>query len=431
MRVLDVVASRRIGRRRQNLDPIMARRLIVALLVAVVGLGSAPVALHSISTDAIAQSVKAKRDRPSFFERLFDSLRGDRPSERRPKIRKVQPRNTAPAVAVVEVQPKDPDARKVLVIGDFVAGGLASGLEQVLADEPKLRVIDEARANSGLVREDHFDWNASLPEILNGTQPDLVVIALGANDRQQLRDGGARAAIRSDQWVATYTARISGLVDTLELYGRPFFWVGAPPMRATSASSDMAYLNGLYKPRVQAGGGHFVDIWNGFANEDGRYVSSGPDVEGQVRQLRTGDGINFTRAGRLKLAFYVEREIRRQTGFGSGGIDLLATVTQGNRIEIGPDGTKRLVGPIISLNDPLPGLSGALAGAEAASPPAEDSLQFKMIVRGEALPDIAGRADDFSWPQRDTDALLPSVIPEPLAEASVPVPIARPEGVAN
>jgi hypothetical protein len=415
--------------RRENLDPIMPRRLIVALLVAVVGVGSAPIVVDFGSTDAVAQSRKEKR--PSLFERLFDSLRGNREPRSVPRIRKVKPRNTAPPVPVVEVVPKDPDARKVLVIGDFVAGGLAWGLEQAFADEPKLVVIDQSKANSGLVRADHFDWNASLPNILNETQPDLIVMTLGANDRQEFRDGNVRAAIRSDDWVAAYTTRISGIVDTLNLYGRPFFWVGAPPMRATSASSDMAYVNGLYKPRVQAGGGHFVDIWNGFANEDGRYVSSGPDVEGQVRQLRTSDGINFTRAGRLKLAFYVDREIRRQTGFGSGGIDLLATVTQGNRIEIGPDGTKRLVGPIISLNDPLPGLSGDLVGAEAPISPAEESLQFKMIVRGESLPQAAGRADDFSWPPQGTDALLPSVIPEPLAEASVPVPIARPEGVAN
>ena len=46
--------------------------------------------------------------------------------------------------------------------------------------------------------------------------------------------------------------------------------------------------------------------------EAGNYITSGPDVEGQVRQLRTGDGINFTRAGRMKLAFYVELEIRRK-----------------------------------------------------------------------------------------------------------------------
>ena len=118
------------------------------------------------------------------------------------------------------------------------------------------------------------------------------------------------------------SSRIAGMADTLKVFGRPFFWVSAPPMRSSSASGDMDYLNGLYKPAVTAAGGHYIDIWNGFTDDNGNYTSSGPDVDGQLRALRSSDGINFTRAGRLKLAFFVEREIRKQTGIGSGSVDL-------------------------------------------------------------------------------------------------------------
>src|ERR1700692_4463298 len=52
-----------------------------------------------------------------------------------PPVRKLEPPG-APPVAAVEVKPKDANARKVLVIGDFLAGGLAWGLDQELADEP-------------------------------------------------------------------------------------------------------------------------------------------------------------------------------------------------------------------------------------------------------------------------------------------------------
>ena len=415
----------------------MMRRFIIAIVVAVLAIGVGPVRLDFGMTEAAAQSRKVERDRPNFFQRLFGIGRekprvvrrgNNRPattakSRSRPQQRKA---SEPPAPVLVEVKPKDPDARKIMVVGDFVATGLAAGLDQTLAEEPQLVVIDKSEANSGLVRTDRHDWNEVLPGLLNETQPDVVVIAVGANDRQAFRDdAGGKAAVRSDSWTAAYNHEIEGMVETLRVYGRPFFWVGMPPMRATAASSDMAYFNSLYKPPVQAGSGHFVDIWNGFANEDGRYVTSGPDVEGQVRQLRTGDGINFTRAGRLKLAFYVDREIRRQTGFGSGGIDLLATVTQGNRIEIGPDGSKRLVGPVISLSDPLPGSSGDLAGAAAQSEPAEDSPQFKVITRGESPAEVGGRVDDFAWPPRKAEGLIPA--PEPLAEAAgIPRPVARP-----
>ena len=409
----------------------MVRRLIIAVLVAVIGLGPGTVVVHFGSSEVVAQTKRVKQKERGFFQRLFGPRTDDRSLFGGVKTRKSKKqRASEPPLVTVEALPKDPNARKVLVVGDFIAGGLAWGLEQAFADEPRLIVIDKSDPNTGLIRADSYDWNANLPAILNETQPDLIAVVLGANDRQQLRDGKTRSAIRSPTWEAAYTTRIDGIVDTLKLYGRPFFWVGAPPMRATSASSDMAYFNGLFKPRVQEARGHFVDIWNGFANEDGNYITSGPDVEGQVRQLRTGDGINFTRAGRMKLAFYVEREIRRQTGFGSGGIDLLATVTQGNQIEIAPDGSKLLVGPIISLNDPLPGSSGDLAGGEPSNAPTAESLQFKVIVRGEALPQVPGRADDFSWPPKHIEALLPTVVPDPVASV-IPVPEARPEGVAN
>jgi hypothetical protein len=217
-----------------------------------------------------------------------------------------------------------------------------------------------------------------------------------------MRVGKERMAPHSEGWETNYTLRVKNITDTLRVFGRPFFWVSAPPMRQRAAGSDMAYLNEIYKPPVSEAGGHFVDIWGGFTNEEGRYISSGPDVDGQLRALRSGDGINFTRAGRLKLAFYVEREIRRQTGLGTGAVDLLASTSQTSQIEIGPDGKKRLVGPVISLSDPRPGASDMLAGGPNAPPPPKeaDTPQYLMIVKGEALPAVSGRADDFAWPPR-------------------------------
>ena len=321
---------------------------------------------------------------------------------RQPGAQQQRTRTAEPPVVTVEAVEKNPDAKTILVVGDFVAGGLAWGLEQTFAEEPMLVVVEHTSGSSGLVRNDYFDWNGELLNILNEQKPDIVVVALGSNDRQQIRLDGERLAPRSEAWEKAYIERIAAMADTLKVYGRPFFWMGAPPMRQASAMRDMAYLNDLYQPPVAAAGGYFVDIWGGFTNEDGRYISSGPDVAGQLRGLRAGDGINFTRAGRLKLAFYVEREIRRQTGIGTGAVDLLASTDQQSQIEIGPDGVKRLVGPVISLSDPLPGSSRALVGgpdeAAAAEPGETETPQYLMIVKGAALPAVNGRADDFTWP---------------------------------
>jgi len=396
----------------------MARRIFAFLIVLALGM-PAVVAVPGVAEAGLfdrlfgpppgpppSSSKKRKpRNNGGLFGNPFlfgdDPYPDDIPAAPRKKVRK--PAAPAePAVPTVQVQPKDPKARKILVIGDFVAGGLAWGLDQQLANEPKLAVIDKSSDASGLVRTDALDWNKSLPEVLNSEKPDFIVVALGTNDRQQMKVGNERWAVHSGPWEKTYTQRIEGIADTLKVYGKPFFWVSAPPVRVSGASDDLAYLNTLYKPRVEAAGGAFIDIWIGFTNANGQYISNGPDLDGQVRQLRTPDGINFTRAGRLKLAFYVEREMRQKSGVGVGLVDLLPATSQTSTIEIAPDGSKRLVGPVMSLSDPAPGAGDVLAGGPEAAAPTSESARFRMVVKGDALPSVAGRVDDFAWPGSDT-----------------------------
>ena len=91
----------------------------------------------------------------------------------------------------------------------------------------------------------------------------------------------------------------------------PVIWVGLPSQRGPKASADSSYLNELYRSRAEKAGIVYVDIWDGFVDEAGRYSPQGPDYEGQIRRLRTGDGVYFTKFGARKLAHYVEREIQR------------------------------------------------------------------------------------------------------------------------
>ncbi len=405
----------------------MSLRLILASFAALIALALVVPDMEPVAAQSIQYAQAQKR--PGLFERLFgprnappNSVQKRAPlfHKRAPVTRKKTTSRAPapPAVPIVQVQPKDPNARKILVVGDYVADGVAWGLDQALAKEPKLAVVDQHDGSSGLVRTDHYDWNKEILKILNEETPDLVVVVLGANDRQDMRDGNQRYPLHSDKWEEIYNHRIDNLADTLKVYGRPFFWVSVPPVRGTSATADAAYLNGLFKPHVEKAGGYFVDVWNGFTNATGQYITTGPDIDGQNKALRTGDGVNFTSAGKLKLAYYVERDIRRATGIGSGTVDLLPAVTQSSTIEVGPDGEKRLVGPVISLSDPLPGASGELAGKPVSvildpvnglpvipvKPPLavavenDETPQLRLVVKGEAPAPLAGRVDDFAWP---------------------------------
>lgn len=419
----------------------MARRKLFTMIVVAVGLSFAAGSIPMTFAQPQSKSQRLKKaPRNGFFERIFGEPRPKRQAARKPgllrklnpfsapvplfadedvddlprKPKRVRPVNRDAPVAPLHIVVKDENARKVMVVGDFVAGGLAWGLEQALSSDPGIVVIDKSNAPSGLVRTDRYDWTKSLTEFLNSEQPDMVIVVLGINDRQQMRQDKKRLPPRSEGWEKVYAERVESVAETLKVYGRPFVWLSAPPVRASNASGDMAYFNGLFKPRVEGAGGSFVDIWNGFTNASGQYITSGPDIEGQVRALRTSDGVNFTRAGRLKLSFYVEREVREKIG-GSAAVALVPADNQTSHIEVGPDGEKRLVGPIISLTDPLPGAETELAGAPGVavfdastgglqttvSMPAADpdaSVRYKVVVKGEALPAVAGRVDDFAWP---------------------------------
>src|SRR5690606_33617230 len=100
--------------------------------------------------------------------------------------------------------------------------------------------------------------------------------------------------LQSEAWQAAYVQRIDAAIAALKSASVPVFWVGLPPQRDARQSAAAVYLNELYRTRAERAGIVFVDIWDGFVDEAGRYVVQGPDFEGQTRRLRSGDGLFFT-----------------------------------------------------------------------------------------------------------------------------------------
>jgi hypothetical protein len=412
----------------------MTRRVLIVVLI--FAIAAAALILAPLEFAAAQQRLYSPPPQyggGGFFNFLFGP-----PPSRQPS-RPVQPapsrRNPSPAPSPQAAAPppvaKDPTAKKVVVVGDFVAGIVAAGLDQAYSGEAKIRIVDRSKSDSGLSRQDYYDWAGSLPSILTADRPDVVVAVFGANDRQQLT-GNSTAQWGTPDWDAAYSDRVQALSSMLAAYGAPFFWVGTAPMRSTP-EPDMAHLNDLYRPRVTAAGGDFVDIWDGFADDNGHLVISGPDVNGQTAQLRTGNGINFTDAGQAKLAFYVQREIQRLTGIATGNVELQASLSQSSRVEVGTDGKRRAVGPVISLTTPPPSGTTVLVGASPASDataapllaaPKDPRSPQSLLVQGAALPAVPGRADDFTWPP-GSKAPAPAAAPPPAIAAAQPAAAAQ------
>jgi hypothetical protein len=334
---------------------------------------------------------RIERDPPRVLRDLSDLPRVKAQRARQASKKK----RSAPREPEVVVKEKAPDARVVLIVGDFLGGALAQGLSVAYAENPGVTVIDRTRASSGFVRQDVHDWPAEIKALIEKEKPVAVVMMLGSNDRQPMRVGDTREPPRSTSWLKEYEQRAQTFAKAVADAGAPLLWLGMPSFKSTKMSEDMLAFNEMYRATATAAGGEFIDVWDGFIDENGAFVTSGPDINGQPVRLRTSDGINFTKAGKRKLAFYAEKPLAKILGLPGTGVP--ADVAALPAVPIDPKApvpTDRT--PPMSLDDPALDGGSELLGA---TPAAGDRATGSGLLRGAAQPKaIAGRADDFSWP---------------------------------
>ena len=206
---------------------------------------------------------------------------------------------------------------------------------------------------------------------------------------------------REKRWVELYREKIDEMIGVLKFKGVPVLWVGLPVVRGPKASADTAFLNTLYRDAAGKAGITYVDVWDGFVDEADRFMQQGPDFEGQIRRLRSNDGVYFTKAGALKLAHYVEREISRLLAARSAPIALpTEPATPDANASPGQPDPRPLAGPIVPLVASSFG-TDQLLGGPGSRPVTADAQAVRVLVKGEPLSAPAGRADDFVWPRRE------------------------------
>ncbi|MEX6505092.1 SGNH family hydrolase [Jiella sp. M17.18] len=298
---------------------------------------------------------------------------------------------------------KDIAAKTVLVVGDFMAGSLAKGLDDVYSDNKMVDVTSDIDGSSGLVRDDHFDWPKKLGPIIDREKPDVLVVMLGSNDRQIMNVGSQSLTLRSDAWNAEYERRVNAIADIAEKKKVPLVWVGMPSFKYDRMSEDMIFFNDLYRKAATRVSGEFVDVWDGFVDADGQFVYSGPGVNGQTVQLRNSDGITMTDAGSEKLAFFAQKAIDRVLGDTSGAAGIRLSSNELPNMQLPPitNAANAVSTPPVSLDDPkLDGGDTLLGGGHVRSFALEPSPRDKLVLNGAGTGHIEGRADDFGWNEK-------------------------------
>jgi hypothetical protein len=383
---------------------------------------------------------------------------------------------------------KKPEATtSVVVVGDGNADWLAYGLEDAFSEKPEFGVVRKARTESGLIRyggRGDVEWPQVIREMIAADKPKFIVMMIGNNDRQTIREktppvvrpgqpkaAGAQQAqqqpapaatppappqpvdaeqqapdpsetpeppaanltpeqarqasygpweFHTEKWELAYIRRIDATIAAMKSAGVPVIWVGLPSQRGTKASQDSQYLNEIYRSRAEKAGITYVDIWDGYVDEAGRYSPQGPDYEGQIRRLRTNDGVYFTKFGARKLAHYVEREIERH--IANRGLPVALPIpadpgVQAPNAKPGGPAQRPVAGPVV----PLTAVSATpeeLMGAARGRAPTTDATATRVLTKGEPIGAASGRADDFAWPRGSQ--------PQPSAEPVAAEPAAAP-----
>ncbi len=352
-------------------------------------------------------------------------------------VRQAEPEVPASESGATHTSSEQADAQRatqateyIVVVGDTLADNLAQGLaDGFLADHPEVAVIRKTRASSGLVRNDFYDWPGQITGVLEKEKATAIALMIGANDQQALRDADGNHEIRSDRWREIYVRRLDEMLAKLGQKGVPVFVVGLPSMQNGRLHSNMPYLNDILRERAQNIGAYYIDVWEGFVDDGGGFIFTGPALDGQTRRLRLGDGVHFSRPGSRKLAHYLERDLLRLFEQRAAGRPFVPST-------IAPDSptapsaaspaapVRPVAGPVMPLNQ-LAAPAGQLAGAKPASLPV-DPVASKVLVEGKPAELVPGRADDFRW--QAVGAPLPSAQAAQPAAAQGALP---PLGAAN
>ena len=432
----------------------------------------------------------------NFFE-PFNSHPREDDNYRPPPRRQLQQQHAQPAESSRAPSPRKAESKaapttSIVVMGDDMADWLAYGLEDVFADSPEIGIVRKNKLSSGLLRYDgkgDLDWWHVARDTLAQEKADYVIMMLGVGDRQdigerdlakeadakakdqkdqqakdeadkksgqkpakpdspakaenpeevataqRIRKAGGVAEFQGDDWAKIYSRRIDETIASLKSKGVPVIWVGLPPIRGVRSTADVAYLNDLYRSRAERAGITYIDVWDGFVDEGGKYSNYGPDYEGQVRRLRLGDGVYFTKAGAVKLARYVEHELRRFMN------NRIPVALPSGPLEPSQSGSKPaerpLVGPVVPLtgtpkdNDTKDSKDGDnLLGGPGSSQIHGDATATKVLAKGETLAAPSGRADNFSWPRGSNLSSDQPVLVPPVA-TETPVPAAAAGAMAS
>jgi hypothetical protein len=160
---------------------------------------------------------------------------------------------------------------------------------------------------SGLARLDVFDWFSRIDSTMKAAKPVVVVVTLGANDRQALQDGAGNVLqFGTAEWREEYGKRIGRAMDVIlengakGSSGLSFGHEGAPPPEY----ADL--VNAIYAEQAAVPSRKdkvfLFSMRRHLSKVPGKYTSFLMSPQGQALQVRDADGIHLSQQGAKIIA---------------------------------------------------------------------------------------------------------------------------------
>jgi hypothetical protein len=137
----------------------------------------------------------------------------------------------------------------IVVFGDSQAAGLARGLQRVLINDARYRVLNRTHPGASFAHAEN-EWLAPIQRFVETEKADVAIVMFGGNDRIDMRDARDRyLRFGTEEWRDVYTERVERVLKILVSAGLKVTWCGNPVARSSKYSTDMEYINRSMKLR--------------------------------------------------------------------------------------------------------------------------------------------------------------------------------------
>ncbi len=198
---------------------------------------------------------------------------------------------------------------KLLLVGDSLGNNLGYGMIGQLTGYKNLKFALRAKASTGLSNSWFYNWETNLKTYLRTEKPNIVVVFLGANDRQNMRVNGQILTYGTAKWVSAYAASVSRMTKMATDAGAYVLWVGLPICKPYNYNKGMELISGIDASTIRHNSGaRFIALHTLTADAKGNYTQY-QVVNGSRQKTRGEDGIHFTANGQSVIGTYAISQI--------------------------------------------------------------------------------------------------------------------------